>query len=87
LSHTTVLTTPVACELTLAIVRDLVEEIVLLEDDTILEGLRVLLERAKLVIEPARAAATAALLSGAVRAEPGATVGALVTGGNIDLAG
>ena len=48
-------------------------------------GLRFLLERAKLVAEPAGAAATAALLSGAVAVEPGATVVAVVSGGNIDL--
>jgi threonine dehydratase len=79
------LTAPFAGELTLAFAKHYVEEIVLLDDDTILDGLRFLLERAKLVIEPAGAAATAALLSGAVRAAPGATVVALVSGGNIDL--
>lgn len=79
------LTAPFAGELTLALAQHLIEEIVLLDDDAILAGLRFLLERAKLVVEPAAAAATAALLGGAVRVDPGATVVALVSGGNIDL--
>jgi len=57
----------------------------LLDDEAILAGLRFLLERAKLVAEPAGAAAVAALLSGAVTVEPGSTVVAVIGGGNIDL--
>ena len=79
------LTAPFAGVLNLALVRRYVEEVVLLDDEAILTGLRFLLERAKLVAEPAGAAAVAALLGGAVKVEPGATVVALVGGGNIDL--
>lgn len=79
------LTAPFAGVLNLALVRQYVEEVVLLDDEAILTGLRFLLERAKLVAEPAGAAAVAALLSGAVTVEPGATVVALIGGGNIDL--
>ncbi len=79
------LTAPFAGAINLALVQRHVEEVALLDDETILTGLRFLLERAKLVVEPAAAAGVAALLSGAVRVEPGATVVALIGGGNIDL--
>jgi threonine dehydratase len=79
------LTAPFAGILNLALVQEYVEEVILLGDETILSALRFLLERAKVVVEPAAAAGVAALLSGAVRVEPGATVVALLGGGNIDL--
>jgi threonine dehydratase len=41
--------------------------------------------RAKLVVEGAGAAATAALLSGRVKAASGSRVVAVVSGGNVDL--
>ena len=57
---------------------------VLIDDETILDGLRFLVARARIVPEPAGAAAVAALLSGAVKARPGERVVAIVSGGNID---
>ncbi|MGN6674063.1 MAG: pyridoxal-phosphate dependent enzyme, partial [Thermomicrobiales bacterium] len=78
------LAAPFVGQRTLAIVQQLVDDVVLLDDDAIVEGLRFLLERAKLVAEPAGAAATAALLTGAVPIAPGATVVAIVSGGNVD---
>ena len=45
--------------------------------------MRFLYGRAKLACEPAGAAATAALLAGKIRVEPGATVVAVVSGGNV----
>ena len=79
------LTAPFAGERNFDIVRRYVEDIVLLDDETILEGMRFLLARAKLLAEPAGAAATAALLAGKVTVAPGARVVAVVSGGNIDL--
>jgi len=79
------LTAPLAGVRNLAIVREYVEAVVLLDDEAILDGLRFILERAKLVVEPAGAAAVAALLSGAVTVDPDAQVVALLGGGNIDL--
>ncbi len=64
------------------IIRDAVDEIVTVSDDDIARALIVLLERAKLVVEPAGAVATAAIMRGLVRAD-GPTV-AVVSGGNID---
>jgi threonine dehydratase len=78
------LAAPFVGQRNLAIVQRLVDDVILLDDDAILDGLRFLLERAKLVAEPAGAAATAALLTGAVPVEPGATVVAIVSGGNVD---
>jgi len=79
------LAAPIAGTIPLEIVKRLVSEVVLVEDDVIAEGVRFLATRAKLVAEPAGAAATGALLSGAVKARPGERVVAIVSGGNVDL--
>jgi threonine dehydratase len=64
------------------IIRETVDEIVTVTDDDIARAMLVLLERAKLVVEPAGAVSVAALLTGQVR-ESGVTV-AILSGGNID---
>jgi threonine dehydratase len=64
------------------IIRDVVDEVVTVEEDDIARALLVLLERAKLVVEPAGAVSVAAILAGKVRAS-GTTV-AILSGGNID---
>ena len=64
------------------IIRDAVDEIVTVTEDDIARALLVLLERAKLVVEPAGAVAVAAILAGKVVAA-GPTV-AILSGGNID---
>jgi threonine dehydratase len=64
------------------IIRDVVDEIVTVSEDDIARALLVLLERAKLVVEPAGAAAVAAILAGKIPAL-GPTV-AILSGGNID---
>ena len=69
-------------ELTYAHVRDLVDDVVTVEDDLIREAVRFLLLRGHLVVEYSGAATVAALLSGAVRS-PGRTV-AVLSGGNMD---
>lgn len=68
--------------LNFAIVRDLVDDIVTVTEDETARALLVLLERAKLVVEPAGAVAVAAILTGKVR-NLGTTV-AVLSGGNID---
>ncbi len=73
---------PFAGELTLAVGRERVEEVVLLTEEEIAAGMRFLYARAKLACEPSGAAATAALLAGKVVVEPGSTVVAVVSGGN-----
>ncbi len=79
------LTAPMAGELTFPIVRDLVDDVVLVTDDEIRASVRDLLSSAKLVAEPAGAAALAAVTARRIGAEPGSRVVAVVSGGNIDL--
>jgi threonine dehydratase len=79
------LAAPMTSELALAHARTLVDDVVTIPDGVIAEAVRVLLERAKLLAEPAGAAGVAALLSGAVRLPPGARVAVVVSGGNLDL--
>ena len=64
------------------IVREVVDEVVTVDDDDIARALLVLLERAKLVVEPAGAVSVAAILAGKVQ-HSGTTV-AILSGGNID---
>jgi threonine dehydratase len=64
------------------IIRDVVDEVITVDEDDIARALLVLLERAKLVVEPAGAVSVAAILAGKVRAS-GTTV-AILSGGNID---
>lgn len=68
----------------LEIVQRLVDDVVLIPDEAIRDGIRFVFDRARLVVEPAGAVAVAALLSGAVKARPGARVVAVLSGGNID---
>ena len=77
---------PIAGTRGLDICRRLVEDVVVISDEVIADGMRFLAERAKLVAEPAGAAATAALLAGRVKVRPGETVVAIVSGGNVDRA-
>jgi threonine dehydratase len=78
------LAAPFAGERNLEIIRRAVDDVVVISDEAILDGLRFLVTRARIVPEPAGAAAVAALLAGAVKAPPGARVVAIVSGGNID---
>ena len=80
------LAAPVAGTLPLEIVGRLVADVIVIDDAVIAEGVRFLAARAKLVAEPAGAAATGALLAGAVRARPGEHVVSIVSGGNVDPA-
>ena len=59
------------------------ERIVLVTEEELKEGMRFLYTRAKLAVEPAAAASTAALLAGKVPLEPAETVVAVVSGGNV----
>jgi threonine dehydratase len=69
-------------ELTLAHVRELVDEVVTVDDEQIAHAVVLLLERAKLVVEPSGAAGVAAILAGRVDLTFPAV--AVLTGGNID---
>jgi threonine dehydratase len=80
------LAAPIAGQIPLEIIRRHVADVVVIEEPVIAEGVRFLAERAKLVAEPAGAAATGALLSGKVAVRPGERVVSIVSGGNVDLA-
>ena len=69
-------------ELTMAILDDLLDDLVHVEDEAIAEAITLLLERAKLVVEGAGAASTAAVLEGV--AGGSGEVCVLLSGGNID---
>ena len=69
-------------DLTFAHVSQLVDEVVTVSDEDISRALLMLLERSKLVVEPAGSAGVAALLSAVVKPEP--PVVAVLSGGNID---
>ena len=66
---------------TLAVCTERVDEVVLVSDEEIAEGMRFLYARAKLACEPAGAAAVAAVLSGKVE---GGRIVSVVSGGNAD---
>ena len=78
------LAAPFAGERNLEIIRRDVDDVVAISDDAILDGLRFLVARARIVAEPAGAAAVGALLCGAVTPRPGERVVAIVSGGNVD---
>jgi threonine dehydratase len=69
-------------ELTFPLVRDYVEEIVTVSEDSLSRALLFCLERAKLVVEPAGAAAVAAIIDSPQSFEP--PVVAVLSGGNVD---
>ncbi|MGO9972604.1 MAG: threonine/serine dehydratase [Solirubrobacteraceae bacterium] len=78
------LTTP--GELTFSINRKLLDGVVTVSDCELVEGMRFAFSYLKLVLEPGGAAALAALLAGRVAVEPGARVGVILSGGNVDAA-
>jgi len=79
------LAAPSAGEHCYAVVRERLEKVVLVSDDQILEAMKLLMARAKLMAEPAGAAALAGLLAGGHGLSTGDKVVTIVSGGNIDL--
>ena len=70
-------------KLTLPLLRELLDELLTVEEDGIADAMVYLAEHAKLVAEGAGAVAVAALMSGLLPPCPGTTV-AVVSGGNVD---
>lgn len=79
------LTAPFAGALTLEHVRALVDDVVVIEDDTIRAAVRLMLERGKLLLEGAGAASIAALMARAVTVDMNDQVVCVASGGNLDL--
>ena len=76
---------PFVGELNLAIVERIVERVVTVADVEIRAAMAILLERLKLLVEPAGAAAMAALMNGKIPLDPGARVAVILSGGNVDV--
>lgn len=72
-------------ELTFAVIRERVDDIVLAEEEEILEAMRFLWERMKLVVEPSGAVPLVPVLKGRLPALPNRRVGVILSGGNVDL--
>lgn len=70
-------------ELTFAINRQLVDDVVVVSDPEILDAMRFAFDRLKLVIEPSGASSLAAALAGRLP-EVAEKVGVIISGGNID---
>jgi threonine dehydratase len=77
------LSAPFAGDLCVALCAELGVESVLVDEDDLSDAFRWLYARTKLACELGAAASTAALLSGKVAVEPGQTVVAVVSGGNV----
>ena len=69
-------------ELTFAVNRELVDEIVTVSDEEIVEAMGFLFDRLKIVVEPSGAVGIAALLNGRLR---GTSVGVVISGGNVGV--
>jgi len=71
-------------DITLPLVERYVDEVVTVSDDEVAEAMVLLLERSKLVVEGAGAAAAAAVMHGRVEPPAEGTVCAVLSGGNVD---
>jgi threonine dehydratase len=76
---------PTAGERPWQVISALVDDVVTVSDAEIVDAMRLLFERVKVVAEPSGASALAGLLAGRV-ALRGGTVGVVISGGNVDAA-
>lgn len=71
------------------IVRDLVDDVIIVEDKAIVEAMRLCYEILKVVVEPSGAIGLAAVLSDDFRNNPAwkdcSNIGIVLSGGNVDL--
>lgn len=76
---------PKSCgDYTFAITRDLVDDVITVDDDDIIRAVLLLMERCKLIVEGAGAAGVAAMLAGRVPVR-GMRTAVVLSGGNIDM--
>jgi threonine dehydratase len=76
---------PMVGELNLAIAREHVDAVSTVSDEEIRKAMLVLLERTKLLVEPAGAAALAALMENRLDVNDGERVVLVLSGGNVDM--
>ncbi|MDQ3012912.1 MAG: threo-3-hydroxy-L-aspartate ammonia-lyase [Acidobacteriota bacterium] len=79
------LQTPAPGKLTFPIIKELVEDILLVSDEELIATMRFILERMKVLVEPSGAAAAAAVLHRKFDFT-GKRIGVVLSGGNVDLA-
>ena len=72
-------------ELTFNIAKDLLDEVVLVEEDEIAEAVLFLMENQKVVAEGSEAVTTAAILTGKYKPKENENVVLIISGGNIDV--
>ena len=72
------------CERTFKIIQELVDQIVTVSESEILEAMKFIWERIKIIVEPSGAVPVAAILSKKINVE-GKKVGVILSGGNIDI--
>jgi threonine dehydratase len=70
--------------LTFPIILNLVDQIVTVSEDQIIEAMRMIWERMKIIIEPSSAVPFAAILSKKIEVK-GKRIGIILSGGNVDL--
>ena len=70
-------------QLTFAVIKELIDEIVLVDDTEITKAMFLLMERMKFVVEPAGAVSLAYLIS--KKPSPGKKIVAVLAGGNVDM--
>ncbi len=80
------LAAPFVGQRNLAHARAFVDDVITVRDSEIVEAMRLLLERAKILAEPAGAASLGALLSGQVELRGSESVMCVLSGGNVDSA-
>lgn len=69
---------------TFPVIRDLVDDIILVSENEIVHAMKLIFERMKIVIEPSSAVPLGALISGKIDIE-NKRVGVIISGGNINL--
>lgn len=72
-------------DLTFPIIREYVDEIITVKEETIIEAMRMVWERMKIIIEPSSAVPLAAIMENTAKFR-GKQVGLIISGGNVDLA-
>ncbi|BAY31341.1 pyridoxal-5'-phosphate-dependent enzyme, beta subunit [Nostoc carneum NIES-2107] len=76
--------TPYLGKITFPLVLNYVDDMVTVSESAIISTMLFIWERLKIVVEPTGVLAAAALLAGVVKA-PGAKIGVIISGGNVDL--
>jgi threonine dehydratase len=71
-------------EITFPIIRAFVDDIVTVKEESIIESMRLIFERMKIVVEPSAAVPLAAVLEKKVNVK-GKNVGIILSGGNVDM--